>query len=98
MGEGFHSGQYRARDRVAARTVSRLEVGFVSERFFLTRECVCGVGRRGSERTTVTALASLEGDDLSLSMSVYVARAMRRHGYAYRGMLLACAAHAPSFM
>jgi len=23
---------------------------------------------------------------------------MRRYGYAYRGMLLACVAHAPSFM
>ena len=70
MGEGSHSGQYRARDKVVAKTVSRLEVCFVSESFFLTRNCACGVGRRGSERTTVTALAGLEGNDLSLSMSV----------------------------
>ena len=70
MGEGFHSGQYRAPDRVVARTASRLEVEFVSERFFLTRDCACGVGRRGSERTTVTALAGLEGDDLSVSTLV----------------------------
>jgi hypothetical protein len=68
MGEDYHFGQYRARGRVVARTVSRLEIGFVSERFFLTRDCACGVGRRGSVRTTVTALAGLEGDDLSLDM------------------------------
>lgn len=71
MGEGFHSDQYRARDKVVARTVSRLEICFVSERFFLTRNRACGVGRRGSERTTVTALAGLEGNDLSLSVCQY---------------------------
>ena len=68
MGVGCHSGQYRARGRAVARTVSRLKVGFVSEMFFLTRDCACGVGRRGSEHTTVTTLAGLEGDDLSLGM------------------------------
>lgn len=76
MGEGCHSDQYRARGRAVARTVSRLEVGFVSERFFLTRDGACGVGRRGSERTTVTALAGLEGDDLSLSTLACMARAI----------------------
>jgi hypothetical protein len=34
------------------------------------RDCACGVGRRGSVRTTVTTLAGLEGNDLSLNMLV----------------------------
>jgi hypothetical protein len=68
MGVGCHFGRYRARGRVVARTVSRLDSVMVSERFILTRSCACRVGRWGSERTTVTALAGLEGDDLSSGM------------------------------